>query len=123
MDVKGSPSSGVLDNDSSSGLQGESASVAVGIVGDSASVLSRSESVGNSLSLEWGRGIEMQLSILTCGLPCSQLKSALFYVIGNLGQSILVDCLEHVLWGDASLLWSLAVESLVVWELERVDAV
>ena len=54
---EGSPASGVLAGDSSSEYQGESASASrMGVIGDSTSVSSRSESVGDSSSLEWGRG-------------------------------------------------------------------
>ena len=42
----------------------------------------------------------MLLSILTCGLLCSQLKAASLYVMGNLGLRILVDIVEQALQGE-----------------------
>ena len=50
--------------------RGESASMVVGIVGESASGLLRLESVDNCSSLEGQRGIEMQFSVPICSLPC-----------------------------------------------------
>ena len=70
----------------------------VGTVGDSTSGQSRSESVingdssdalsesvGDSSLLGGGREIEMQFRVLICNLPCSLVKAASLYVIGNLG--------------------------------------
>ena len=37
-------------------------------------------------SLFLGKGMDRLLQVITCGLPCSQLRAAL-YVIGSLGQS------------------------------------
>ena len=43
------------------------------------------ESDGDSSSLEVVRGIKVQFRVWICGLPCSQVKAASLYVIGNLG--------------------------------------
>ena len=38
-------------------------------------------------SLLLGKGMDRLLQMITCGLPCSQLRAASLYVIGSLGQS------------------------------------
>ena len=111
---KGSLAADGLTGDFSSGLRGELVSaLVVGVVGDSASMALRSESDGDSSSVEGGKGMEMLLSVFTWVLPCSQLKAASLYVMGNLGLRILVDLVEQVLWVEVSLL---EVESLDIRE-------
>ena len=90
----------------------------VSIIGDSASVSLRLESVGDSSSLEGGRGMETLLSIFNCGLPCSQLKAASLYVIGKLGLKILVDGVEQALQGEVLLM---EVELLNIREFDSVE--
>ena len=65
--------------------------------------------------------METLLSVFTWGLPCSQLKAASLYVMGNLGLRILIDVMEVVLWGVVSLLEVELLEMLAVGELDSVD--
>ena len=116
---KGGLVCGVVAGNSSSGLWRESASALVVVfVGNSTSVSSRSESDGDSSSLEGGRGMEMLLSVFTWGLLCSWFKAALLYVVGNLGLWPPIDAVEQALWGEVSLL---EVELLDIRESDSVQ--
>ena len=57
----------------------------------------------DSSSLLGGRGMDMLGSVLICSLPCSQLKAATLYVMGNLGLKTLVDVMEAVLQRELSM--------------------
>ena len=68
-------------------------------------------------------GIEMQLRVWTWGLPCSLVKGVSLYVMGNLGQSWHVDCIEQALWEESASpsLECTRVELLVCGELNIGD--
>ena len=72
----------------------------LGVIGDTSTALSESV-VGASSSLSRGRGIKMLLRVQICGLPWSFIKAASLYVMGNLGCSCLVDCIEQALQSES----------------------
>ena len=81
-------------------------------------------SVGDSLLPEGGRGIEMQFRVWICGLPCSSVKAASLYMMGNLVLNFHEECIGQGL--QVELLVSLflkgtKVELLVCGELDTVD--
>ena len=61
--------------------------------------------------------MDMLRSVLTPGLPWSQLKAASLYAMGNLGLNTLVDVVDvvkQVLQGESLLLLDVLSELLVV---------